>query len=65
MSDWEIKDEEQEFPVPSKPLNPMTPERLRKLKEEADKRLLELYNAKMNPSGSFDTRIEPKEDNKK
>jgi len=65
MSEWEIKNDEKEFPVPSQPVNPMTPERLRKLREEADKRLLDLYYAKMNPSGSFDTRIKPEDPDKK
>ena len=56
MSDWEIKDADnpEYIPIPSKPENPLTPERLQKLKEEADKRLFALYNALTNPSGSMD-----------
>jgi hypothetical protein len=57
MSDWELKPEEQEFEIPSEPVNPMTPERLRLLRVQAEDKMLALYKAMTQPSGSFDTRI--------
>ena len=47
MSEWELKDGEQEFNIPSEPVNPMTPERFKQLREEADKKMLDMYNSMM------------------
>ena len=52
INDWSSEDEAREFNIPTKPLNPMTPERLAALKKDADERLLKLYYSMIEPSGS-------------
>lgn len=55
MSDWEVKEGEQEFEIPPEPANPMTPERLRLLRIQAEDKMLKLYKAMTKQSGSVDS----------